>query len=243
MENSSLLPRAWDVPQVFRDRLGTSVGRQRLMAADGHLLLVLHVPPQPDDTERQGRFIWRKPDGSWTSSDIGSGPNVVNKHLDQYAEAISRLDVMEENATSADEYFSVLEQLAPIHRAARNLHRVLQEARQAVPDDRRLINFRDRAYQLERTCDLLHSGTQNALDFAVAKQAEAQAKSSRQMATSAHRLNLLAAFFFPLVTLCGIFGVNLRHGLEDSPAPWALLGMIAVALVTGLVLTGFITRS
>ena len=42
MENLSILPATWQVPRVFRERLGVKVGRQRAMVADGHLLLDNH---------------------------------------------------------------------------------------------------------------------------------------------------------------------------------------------------------
>ncbi len=54
---STLLPSDWNVPAVFRQRLGESAGRQRVMAADGHLLLVLHAPPGADEAGRRGRFF------------------------------------------------------------------------------------------------------------------------------------------------------------------------------------------
>lgn len=242
MQTKSLLPPVWDVPQVFRERLGSKVGRQRSMIADGHLLLVLHQPPEPDEVERRGRFIWRHPDGTWTSSDQGSGPLVVNRHLDQFADVLQKYDEMGENATVADDYFAVLEAVAPIHRTARHLHQVLQEARQALPEARDIINFRDRAYEIERTAELLYSETKNGLDFAVAKQAEEQAKASHRMAVSAHRLNVLAAFFFPLATLSAIFGVNMLHGFEKMPPPVPFLTMLGVGLLSGIALTAFVTR-
>ncbi len=243
MDTKSLIPRVWEVPEVFRRRLGNKVGRQRLMVADGHLLLVLHLPPGPDELERQGRFIWRRPDGTWTSSDLGSGPQVVNKHLDQYADLIQKCDEQESHADSVDDYFSVMEALAPVMRSARHQHQVLQEARQACPDDREIINFRDRAYEIERSAELLYAETKHSLDFAVARRAEEQAETSRRMAVSAHRLNLLAAFFFPLATLSAIFGTNLRHGFEGLPPPWPLIAMVGLGLLAGIILTGFVTAS
>jgi Mg2+ and Co2+ transporter CorA len=240
METKDLLPRTWEVPQIFRDRLGSKAGRQRSMSADGHLLLVLHLPPGPDDDERQGRFLWRRPDGTWTSSDLGSSQNVVNKHLDQYAEAIQACDDREERAATAEAHFDVLDRLAPIYRAARHLHQVLQEARQLIPEDRNLINYRDRAYEIERTAELLHSDTKNALDVLTAKKAEEQAQSSHRMAVSAHRLNMLVAFFFPLATLSGILGVNLLHGLENKAPPFLFLTFLGVGLVSGLMLMAFV---
>ena len=67
------LPEAWAVPEEFRDRLGTHVGRQRMMCEDDQVLLVLHAPPKPDEDERYGRFFWRKADGTWVSDQLGEG--------------------------------------------------------------------------------------------------------------------------------------------------------------------------
>lgn len=242
METRSLLPAVWEVPKSFRERLGTSAGRQRTMFDERHLLLVLHAPPKPDDTLRRGRFIWRKPDGSWTSNDLGGGIGALGKHLAEYAEVIQQFDRLEEEAQTAADYFAVLEGLAPVLRAAAHLHQTLQEARRLVPEDRDLIIMRDQAYDLERTADLLYTNAKNALDFAIARRAEEESRSSRQMALSAHRLNILAAFFFPLATLSAIFGVNLLHGLEDSPPPLAFLLLVGSGLAAGAILAAFITR-
>ncbi|NLF69698.1 MAG: hypothetical protein GX575_11660 [Candidatus Anammoximicrobium sp.] len=243
MEAKSVLPRVWDVPDEIRSRLGATVGRQRAMTADGHLLLVVHVPPKPDELGRQGRFLWRKPDGTWTSNDLGGGTQVVGKHLDQFAKAIEDCDGMEQQASRAEEYLAVLERLAPLQRSARNLYGVLQEARQLCPDDRDLINFRDRAYEIERAAELLQTETNNSLQLFMAKRAEEQAKASRRMAVSAHRLNILAAFFFPVAALSGILGVNLVHGYEAFRAPIPFLGFVAVSAMLGLVLACFVAAS
>ena len=53
---ASLIPASWDVPEEFRQRLGDEPGRQRVMQADGHLLLILHAPPLADSPVRDGRF-------------------------------------------------------------------------------------------------------------------------------------------------------------------------------------------
>jgi Mg2+ and Co2+ transporter CorA len=241
MKDKSILPASWQVPSVFRERLGARVGRQRPMFADGHLLLVLHAPPIADQKERRARFFWRSPDGNWVSNEFGTGLRALHAHLDQYEEALALLDRREEEATAAREYFEILEHLAPLNRAANNLHRVLQEARSQFPHYRELIDARDRAYEIERTADLLFSETKNALDVLVARRAEEQSVSSEQMAVAAHRLNILAAFFFPIVTLMAIFGANLRHGLENQ-TPTVFLTVLAVGFALGTALTAFITR-
>lgn len=243
MAAKSILPAVWDVPDQFRKRLGEKAGRQRTMFADGHLLLVLHQPPRPDETERVGRYFWRKGDGTWSSSDLGGGPGALKKHLTEYAELVERYDRDEEAAVSAEEYFAILNNLAPLHRAARNLHSVLQEARKLCPDDRDIINLRDQAYEIERTAELLYNDAKNALDYAVAKRAEEQAHASHQMAISAHRLNLLVAFFFPLATLSAVFGMNLLHGLETLRAPIPLITIVALGLMFGAILAAFVTTN
>lgn len=240
MAEKSILPAIWDVPPIFRKRLGAKAGRQRAMFSDGHLLLVLHLPPRPEDDERIGRFFWRSPDGTWRSNDLGSGLGAIEKHLNQFAEIVEEYDNREEQATSAEEYFAVIEGLAPIHRAGRHMHQALQEARQLCPEDRDIINFRDRAYDIERTAELVYHGAQNSLDYIVARQTEEQARSSHQMAIAAHRLNLLAAFFFPIATLSAVFGVNLLHGYEQVPPPIPFLAVMACGLLMGVVLTRFV---
>ncbi len=242
MADHSTLPPSWQVPQEFRDRLGKRAGRQRPMLSEGHLLLVLHRPPLPGDVRRWGRYFWRKPDGSWDSSDLGSGPRALGRHLDEYAELLEKYDKQAEDAAGAEDYFAVLEGLAPVHRTARHLYQTLQEARKIVPQDRDVINFRDRAYEVERTAELLYEETRNALDFTMARRAEEQASSGRRMALSAHRLNVLAAFFFPIATLSAIFGVNLEHGFESVSAPLPFLGILGFGLVLGLILKSFVTE-
>jgi hypothetical protein len=77
----TILPPAWQVPEAIKARLGEDAGRQRTMSADGHLLLVLHEPPELGVAERRGRLFWREPDGSWKSNSLGTGVQALKKHL------------------------------------------------------------------------------------------------------------------------------------------------------------------
>ena len=239
---TDLIPPLWKVPQAFRDRMGDRIGRQRPMVADGHLLLVLHAPPKPNENVRHGRLFWRDSEGQWSSNGLGAGAQALNRHLQEYQEWISNLDQLEEKATTSSEYMAILEQLSPVHRSATNLHNVLQEARKECPELRELINLRDRAYEVERTAELLLAEVRNALDVIVAKRAEEHAASSHQMSIASHRLNVLAAFFFPIATLMAIFGANLRHGLEDAWPPIPMLVVIGIGLFMGGILSVFVTR-
>jgi len=242
MAAKSALPPLWEVPQEFRDRVGRKAGRQRAMMADGHLLLVFHRPPGPDDVVRVGRFFWRRPDGAWNSSDLGAGPQALERHINQYAEILERYDRQVERAAGADELFAVLHALAPLHRSAMHLHHVLQEAREMCPEDRDVLVYRDLAYETERTAELLYNEARNTLEFAIAKRAEEQSHSADRMAASAHRLNLLVAFFFPIATLATIFGANLANGVEHLAGPAPLLTMVGVGMVFGILLWSFVSR-
>src|SRR5687768_14642015 len=124
----NILPAVWKVPEQIRVRLGESVGRQRPMFAEGHLLLVLHEPPGPDDDARVGRFFWRDADGSWKSNSLGTGIQALRTHLAEFATRIDALESLVEHATSADSYYRVLQAVVPLQRTARNLHAVLQQA-------------------------------------------------------------------------------------------------------------------
>jgi hypothetical protein len=242
---SNLLPADWEIPGKLRGRLGTSAGRQRVLAEDGHVVIVLHAPPAADDTERRGRFFWRDREGHWRAAPKAERVANLDEHLNEYRSAIEELEHAEDVARGARDYFALLDRLNPLARAVRNMYDALQQARDAAGNDQRLIVARDQAYELVRRVELLHAEAKNGLDFAIAWQAEQQAESSYQMAVSTHRLNLLVAFFFPIATLMAVFGANLRHGLESWDqlrGPTPLLAVLAAGLVSGVILTGIVTR-
>ena len=241
MPNSGL-PAVWELPEEFRRRLGDQAGRQRAMFSDGHLLLVLHAPPAPEEVTRQGRFFWRKPDGAWQSSIKGNGIAALRNHVEEYLEALNRCEELENRAQSANEYFELLAMLGPIVHASKNLHLVLQEPRKLVAADRDIINLRDRAGNAERTGELLYQVTKNGLDYAVAKRGEEQARSSHQMLVAAHRLNMLVAFFFPVATLSALFGMNFKTGIEGQYTPLPLFAVLGVGIVCGFLLKLAISR-
>lgn len=241
MVPKSVLPPSWEVPAQFRERLGERVGRQRAMMADGHLLLVLHRPPKKDEVERFPRLFWRKPDGTWQSNEQGNGAVALARHMGDFAELIDKYDRQEDQARSVEDYFGIMEGISPLSRAVKNLHTVLQDAREKLPGDRDLINARDKAYELERSAELLAADVRNALEFATAKKSEEQAAASHEMAVASHRLNILAAFFFPIATLSAVFDTSLSHPLEQYiPPPYAFYSVIGLGLFLGLILAAYL---
>ncbi len=242
MHKSSLLPATWNVPTEFVDRLGKQVGRQRTMVAEGHLLIILHAPPNPEDMYRKGRFFWRQPDAIWHDSEFKGGPDALNRHLDEYQQLLEDFDEKVDQATNSLEYLEVLNHLGPVYRTLCHTTQALQIAREAIPKDKLLIDYRDNAYRLERTAELLIEDAKNALEFIVAKQAEEQAQASARIELSSHRLNLLIAYFFPIATLSTIFGSNFRHGFEQYMMPYPFVFMVGTGLALGFVIHLFLKR-
>ena len=227
---SKVIPHNWEVPQVFRDRLGAYAGRQRTMHHDGHLLIILHEPPRAEVAERAARIFWRRPDGSWRAT--GSSANTINALRALVEEYQHAEDVMEARAAAAQkstDWFELIHDTAPLLRAARGMHAALQEAREHAKTDQQLISLRDNAQDLERTLELIHQHAKSGLDYAIAKGTEDAAKNSEHVLESGHRLNLIAATFLPITALGSLFSMQLEHGLEHERAPYLFWVVAAVA--------------
>ena len=242
MNSCPLIPADWELPAVFRIGVGHGPGRQRVLEADDHLLLLLHDVPKHHEPDRTGQLFWRQPDGTWRCSLPGAGPAGIEQHLQSYAKAINHLTDAVEQARSSEACFKILGQLSPLARSTRNMYTTLQEARKKCSDDQQLLDWRDQAYDLSRRVELLQNDAKTALEFEVARQAELQAEASHQMATSAHRLNVLAAFFFPLATLSAVLGANLQNVFASISPRGALTVMLVIGLILGGALTYLITR-
>ena len=239
MPKSSLIPSTWEIPDYFHGRLGDRPGRQRAMVHEGHLLLVLHEPPRHGVNTRKVRLFYRRPDGSWLSSTVGSGLSGLEKHLEELEKSIELLDTREDRASTADDYLGLVEQILPLQRSIANLHATLDDARKQVTEARELINCRDHAYDISRAAELLSEAIQAGAHLAQTRRSEELAVHGQRMAESAHRLNLLVAFFFPLATLATVFGMELHSGLNDvgHPGPFLLICLLGLLLGIALLLS------
>ncbi len=230
-----VLPSSWQVPEKIAARFGTAAGKQRAMFADGHLVLVTHVVPDPNKRDREAALFWRHPDGTWRSTGSARGGlGALRTLVDEYKK---RADLLEDNvsrAKMAADYFSALQAVAPVLRAVRNLHRALQEAREAVTLDRDIIALRDLAADVERTAEIAHADAKTGLEFAIARQAEEQSRMTQHIARSSHRLNLIVAMFLPITALATIFGMNLPHGMETKLSPYLFWILLGAAFLLGL---------
>ena len=87
----------------------------------------------------------------------------------------------------------------------------------------------------------------------VAKQAEQQSRASHRMSAAAHRLNILAAFFFPIITLTALLGLDvtrlaralgfeLELGESSGMETVLLVAILVCGLGTGWILMKVINR-
>lgn len=242
---AKVLPSTWEgVPETIASRFGAKAGRQRAMVDSGHLVLVTHVVPTHDDIERTPAIFWRQPNGTWKNSGEGKGGlKVLQKVVDDYRLRAVALEGDLETAKRAADYFRILQDVAPLVRAARHLQKALQEARDAIPKDNDIIALRDLAGEAERTAELVQSDAKAGLDFTTARRAEEQAESAEHIAKSSHRLNMIAALFLPMSALGGVFGVNLAHGLETTAAPYLFWAFVATAFLFGFYVRSTVSRA
>jgi hypothetical protein len=227
-----IIPPTWNLPEAIRLRLGqSSYGRQRAIAEEGHLLLVLHRPPGPDDRVREGILFWRSPAGDWQCNRGGPGPGGLKRHVQSYADLEVNLSAACEQAMDVNTLFDLMETVVPLVRATRNMHQALQAAREAVKGDIFVIEIRDLAYEAERSFDLLVEDLRNEIQHRLARKAEEQARLTEAALHASHRLNILAALFFPLTAIASLFGMNLAHGLsEEKPLNFWIVFVVGCAL-------------
>jgi len=235
-----IIPPTWNLPEAIRARLGqTTYGRQRAIIEDGHLLLVLHRPPGPEDSRRDGVLFWRPPGGDWQFSRGGPGAGGLKRHLQGYAELEAKLAADYEAADTTTALFSLIETLTPLVRSARNQHAALQAAREAFKGEALLVELRDQAYELERNLDLLLEDARNALNYRTARDGEEQARLGREALRASHRLNVVAALTLPLTAITSVFGMNFAPGLE-LPGPLIFWTVFGAGLALGVVMKAWV---
>lgn len=238
-----IVPPTWTLPEAIKTRLGaTTYGRQRAIVEEGHLLLVLHKPPGADDAGREGVLFWRNPAGEWLWSRGNNGHNALTNHVASYAEIEAKLTAEYERNPDILKLFDMVESLTPLTRAATNMHAALQAAREAIKTDKFIIETRDRAYEVDRNFSLLLEDVRNAIQFRMARDAEEQARLTKETVNASHRLNTLAALFLPLTAIASIFGMNIAHGFNERSVVtfWivTILGIILGFGIKGWVLGG-----
>lgn len=217
----------WQLPVEIENRLGdTTYGRQRTIFEKGHLLIILHAPPNPDHRTREMQVFLRTPEGNLLCNGSDHGQAMMKRLMLAYMDLYQAYNKKFDKAGSSERLFKLMEDLIPAHRSATHLYETLQTAREQSVDDKFLIAIRDDAYEMQRCFELLLADTRLALDFELTRHAEAQAAKAEEALVVQRRLNILAAGTFPLIALGTILGMNLTNGFEGmSPIVfWCVFG-------------------
>ena len=229
----------WNLPPEIESRLSAdSYGPQRVIHEANHLLIVLHRPPSGDDDLNRERVVFLlSPDGKLRCNGKDNGEAQLKSLVSDYRNRWEELERKYSLNLNASGLFELIEAVTPLKRSSANLAATLQAARNAVRDYRLFIGMRDASQDIARAFEILLSDLQTAIDFRVAKNAEEQSAKTEEMAAAQHRLNLLAAFTFPVMAVATLLGMNLRHGFEKQhPA-------IFWSVLTIGILIGFFVRS
>ena len=230
---------SWDLPPAIERRLGPkSYGRQRVIAEEGHVLIVLHGVLGKDQDFPEEHVFLRSPDGTLQGNGKPKGEKQLRQLLADFDTTYDELEQQYKEARSASQLFAVLDLVSPIKRTSSHLYETLQAARQAI-DETLFIELRDEAYMISRAYDLVHEEIKLALDYRIAKNTEKQAKQAAEALKAQNRLNILAAFTFPLISLATIFGMNLTHGFENL-SPIVFWAVFIFGTVVGLILKAWV---
>jgi len=227
----------WHLADSIVRRLGKkSYGRQRVIYEEDTLLIILHAPPKADDITREEKVFLRSPSGEWQCNGRDDGLRYLQLLLNDYAFIEEKLEKEYHKAQTPEDHFELLEKAVPLDRSAEHIYETLQNARELIRLDQDIIDARDKAYDTHRNFSLLVQDARSALDFRIAKNAEEDARIGREAVKAQHRLNILAAIFFPLTALTAVFGMNFPSGFER----FGIFGFWIV-LVLGI-MSGFLFR-
>ncbi len=233
---AKIVPDTWPVPPELRAKVGARVGRQRVLTHQGHTLLVLHQLPKPNDRTRQAAVFWRSPEGAWRCFPGRDSLSTLRDHVEALGATLEDLDDKLEHADKATDFLALIKVARPLQRYARNLHLVLQQLRDMLPDDADALAVRDRSYELERLAENVCDDTENGMQYTIAQHTEEQAALSERIAKESHRLNVLAAVALPVTAIGSVLGMNLENGLESLPEPISFWLIVAALVTFGLFL-------
>ena len=233
----SLIPKQWQVPQIFRDRLGADPGKQRVMSEEGQYLIILHkVPSAVDKGARTAALFWINEVGEWKSTPDSGGISGLIQHLDEYEEATKKLEAELDSPValqSAEHLHEIHDNATPLYRASRHLLAVMEELRGLLPENRKLLILRDTAVNIERSADLLLADTKSSLEFLIVKNSMKQADAAHVATLEANKLNRLAAFFFPVITIASILSIKNPEETLKEPSTY---GVVIGGLISGMFL-------
>ena len=235
------IPVGWELPQALAERIGEKLGRQRTLIAEDQIIIVLHKVPKAHSSERESVAFWRDAEAHWRATNGSGGLGALTAHVEAYLTVVSQLEKDYDKAKNSHDYFTILEKVVPIHRAANNQLAAIQTARVDFEQARELISIRDMAAEADRIAEILQIDAKNALDYQIARQNEEQARLANEVANSSNRLNFIAAVFLPLTAITSVFGMTLPNGLEGA-SPLLFWSIFASVGLLGVMLGILVSR-
>ncbi|MBB5352150.1 hypothetical protein HNR46_002391 [Haloferula luteola] len=220
--NGGGLPQWLDLEPELLAQISCRPGGQRCLSGGGELLLVVHEVPELKVPERQATYFIRREDGEWEDGQ-GGGLEALGRLLDRYQETIDSYEAGIDEAETAAEVFSMIRHAGPIARSLRNLNMALGQAVDRMPEDRQLLELRDRSLDSLRAAEILYHDAKLTLDFWQAESAEDHQAAAERLNVIAYRLNLLAGFFLPLVAMGGLLGMNVEIPEVFRNLFWSIL--------------------
>ncbi|MDQ8180623.1 hypothetical protein [Pelagicoccus sp. SDUM812005] len=232
----------WHLPPEIESRLSEdSYGPQRAILEADHLLLVLHRPPNEDDLRREHILFLLTPDEQLLCNGKPDGVAQLNQLIADYRARWEELENRYKLDSGAAELFDLIEAVTPLKRSSANMASAMQRARELTKDYRYFIGVRDSAMDVSRAFEILLADLRAALDFRIAQKAEQQYVRSEEIAAAQHKLNVLAAFTFPVMAFATLLGMNLRHGFEKQ-SPFIFWGVLTTGVLIGVFVKSWILK-
>ncbi|MDQ8185384.1 hypothetical protein [Pelagicoccus sp. SDUM812002] len=235
-------PYDWQLPPEIESRLSEdSYGPQRAISEAEHLLLVLHRPPNEDDLRREHILFLLTPDEKLLCNGSPDGIPKLDQLISDYRTRWEELENRYKLDSGASELFDLIEAVTPLKRSSANMANAIQKARELSKDYRYFIGVRDAAMDVSRAFEILLADLRAALDFRIAQKAEQQYVRSEEIAAAQHKLNVLAAFTFPVMAFATLLGMNLQHGFEKQ-SPFIFWGVLTGGVLIGVFVRSWILR-
>lgn len=221
------LPAHFSIEPELRDQLSSRAGQQRCLEGHDEVLLIVHDVPPPAISSRTPLLFWKRHDGRWTQPG-GPGISELGDLLGRYSEIIGSHHEVVTRAENAADILVILRHAGPLSRSSHDLAHALDQTLASEPNDREIRGFRDRAKEIERAAELLHTDARMTLEFIRTEHGQSLARSAELILKTAQQLLLVAAVFLPLIALGIFIGLS---GALPAFMQWVIWSVIAMTLL------------
>ncbi|MEX1048080.1 MAG: hypothetical protein WED15_01030 [Akkermansiaceae bacterium] len=221
------LPAHFALEPELRAQLSARAGKQRCLEGHDELLLIVHDVPEPAAPKIKPLLFWKRHDGRWTQPG-GPGISELGDLLNRYSEIIGSHHEVVTRAENAADILAILRHAGPLSRSSQELAHALDQTLASEPNDREIREIRDRAREIDRAAELLHTDARITLEFIRTEHGQSLARSAELILKTAQRILLVAAVFLPLIALGIFIGLS---GALPAFMQWVIWSVIAVSLL------------